>query len=392
MGRPPGRRCGRCHVPITYMNSSAAIKAFTGEHGGAVCTSSNAERALRWAFERGEKVLFLPDQHLGRNTAVLQLGLSLDDCVVFNPHKRDGGLTPGTAAQRDDDPVAGPLLGARAVHRGERGRHPQPRARRQRPRPSRVPPRGRARRRPRRLDRVHHQTLDAAPAGSTWAIGTELNLVRRLAARHPDKRVIFLEKTVCYCSTMNRIDLPHLVRSLESLTRGEVVNRITVEPRGGRVRPPRARPDAGRGRRRAGAVRAVSGLREAVPPREARRHRGRGTPRPTTWTSPRARAARRRSGATRRAAAVRSRLRRRARRRTPGNGSSPRSRSRRGPRHSARPRTRRRAAGRAQARRPVGAPPPRPGQDPQARPRLRRLPPHGQQLPAVAVPDHGRRA
>ena len=80
-------------VPVTYMNSSAAIKAFTGEHGGTVCTSSNAERALRWAFEQGEKVLFLPDQHLGRNTAVLELGLGLDDCVVYDPHQPGGGLT-----------------------------------------------------------------------------------------------------------------------------------------------------------------------------------------------------------------------------------------------------------------------------------------------------------
>src|SRR6476469_4701540 len=80
-------------VPITYMNSSAAIKAFTGAHGGAVCTSSNAERALRWALSRGEKVLFLPDQHLGRNTAVLQLGIPLEQCVVFDPHKPGGGLT-----------------------------------------------------------------------------------------------------------------------------------------------------------------------------------------------------------------------------------------------------------------------------------------------------------
>jgi quinolinate synthase len=81
-------------IPITYMNSSAAIKGFTGEHGGAVCTSSNAGRALRWALERGEKVLFLPDQHLGRNTAVLELGIPLDKCVVFDPHRPGGGLTP----------------------------------------------------------------------------------------------------------------------------------------------------------------------------------------------------------------------------------------------------------------------------------------------------------
>jgi len=85
-------------VPVTYMNSTAAIKGFTGRHGGTVCTSSNAERALRWAFDQGRRVLFLPDQHLGRNTAVLQLGLSLDDCVVFDPHKPGGGVAPEALA------------------------------------------------------------------------------------------------------------------------------------------------------------------------------------------------------------------------------------------------------------------------------------------------------
>src|SRR3954470_24913398 len=80
-------------VPVSYMNSSADIKAFTGKHGGTICTSSNAERALNWAFEQGEKVLFLPDQHLGRNTAVRELGMSLEDCVLYNPHKPNGGLT-----------------------------------------------------------------------------------------------------------------------------------------------------------------------------------------------------------------------------------------------------------------------------------------------------------
>jgi quinolinate synthase len=220
-------------VPITYMNSSAAIKAFTGEHGGAVCTSSNAERALRWAFGAagGEKVLFLPDQHLGRNTAVLELGIPLEECVVFNPHKRDGGLT------------AEQLRKARMIlwqgHCSVHGRFTADNVTEVR------------RRMPGVNVLVHPEcrhdvvlssdyvgsteyiirTLDAAPAGSSWAVGTELNLVRRLAARHPDKRVAFLEKTVCYCSTMNRIDLPHLVHSLESLANGEVRNQITVEPR-----------------------------------------------------------------------------------------------------------------------------------------------------------------
>ena len=227
-------------VPITYMNSSAAIKGFTGEHGGAVCTSSNAERALRWAFASaeggssgagGEKVLFLPDQHLGRNTAVLQLGIPLTECVVFNPHKRDGGLTKEQL--RDAKMIL--WLGHCSVH----GRFTADNV-------------AEVRRRMPGVNVLVHpecrhdvvlgsdyvgsteyiiRTLDAAPAGSAWALGTELNLVRRLASRHPDKQIVFLEKTVCYCSTMNRIDLPHLVHSLETLARGEVHNRIAVEPR-----------------------------------------------------------------------------------------------------------------------------------------------------------------
>src|SRR4051812_7178435 len=218
-------------VPVTYMNSTAAIKAFTGRHGGTVCTSSNAERALTWAFEQGEKVLFLPDQHLGRNTAVLQLGIPLEQCVVFNPHKRDGGLT--VQQLRDAKMIL--WQGHCSVH----GRFTAANV-------------ADVRRRIPDVNVLVHpecrhevvlgadlvgstefiiKTLDAAPAGSSWAIGTELNLVRRLANRHPDKRVAFLEKTVCYCSTMNRIDLPHLVHSLESLARGDVVNRIIVEPR-----------------------------------------------------------------------------------------------------------------------------------------------------------------
>jgi quinolinate synthase len=217
-------------VPITYMNSSAAIKAFTGAHGGAVCTSSNAQRALRWAFEQGEKVLFLPDQHLGRNTAVRQLGLGLDECVVFNPHKRDGGLT------REQLRAARMILwqGHCSVH----GRFTVDNVAEVR---RRIPDVSILVHPECRYDVVGAadlvgstefiiSTLDAAPAGSSWAVGTELNLVRRLANRHPDKRIVFLEKTVCYCSTMNRIDLPHLVHSLESLANGRVVNRISVEP------------------------------------------------------------------------------------------------------------------------------------------------------------------
>jgi quinolinate synthase len=216
-------------VPVTYMNSTAAIKGFTGRHGGTVCTSSNAARALRWALGRGEKVLFLPDQHLGRNTAVRELGLSLEDCVVFDPHRPGGGLTV-------DQLRAATMI----LWRGHCSVHGRFTAQNVAQVRERIPD-VRILVHPECRYEVVEQadvvgsteaiirTLDAAPTGSAWAVGTELNLVRRLAARHPDKQIVFLEETVCYCATMNRIDLPHLVWSLESLARGEVVNRITVE-------------------------------------------------------------------------------------------------------------------------------------------------------------------
>jgi quinolinate synthase len=216
-------------IPVTYMNSSAAIKGFTGAHGGTVCTSSNAKRALQWAFEQGEKVLFLPDQHLGRNTAVLELGLTLDDCVLFDPHKPGGGLS----AQQLRDAKMILWRGHCSVH----GRFTAENVDDVR---ARIPDVNILVHPECRHDVVLKadlvgstefiiKTLDAAPAGSSWAVGTELNLVRRLADQHPDKQIVFLEKTVCYCATMNRIDLPHLVHSLESLVRGEVVNQIVVD-------------------------------------------------------------------------------------------------------------------------------------------------------------------
>jgi quinolinate synthase len=217
-------------VPITYMNSSAAIKAFTGAHGGAVCTSSNAELALHWALSRGEKVLFLPDQHLGRNTAVLQLGIPLDECVVFDPRKPGGGLT----SQRLRDATMILWRGHCSVH----GRFTADNVAEMRRRIPDVNVLVHPECRHEVVLAADHvgstehiiKTLDAAPSGSSWAIGTELNLVRRLAAQHPDKQIAFLEKTVCYCSTMNRIDLPHLVQSLEALAAGSVENRIVVDP------------------------------------------------------------------------------------------------------------------------------------------------------------------
>jgi quinolinate synthase len=223
-------------VPITYMNSSADIKAFCGRNGGAVCTSSNAETALEWAFAQkpdavgGGKVFFFPDQHLGRNTAVLKMGLTLDDCVVWDPHRPHGGLTVehlrdarmilwkghcsvhGRFSAAVVDELRATIPGVQILVHPECSHDVVLKA-----------------------DLVGStefiiQTIEAAPAGSSWAIGTELNLVKRLAAAHPDKQITFLDKTVCYCSTMNRIDLPHFVWAMESLVRGTVVNQIEVDP------------------------------------------------------------------------------------------------------------------------------------------------------------------
>jgi quinolinate synthase len=218
-------------TPVTYMNSSAAIKSFTGEHGGTICTSSNAEKTLRWAFEKSEKVLFLPDQHLGRNTAVLSLGLSLDDCVLWNPWKPMGGLT--------EDEIRGAKMILWRGHCSVHGRFTKESI-------------DELRSRVEGIQIIVHpecqhevvtaadvvgstekiiQTVSNSPAGSKWAVGTELNLVSRLAAQNPDKEVVFLDKTVCYCSTMNRIDLPHLVWAMESVVAGHIVNEIKVDPR-----------------------------------------------------------------------------------------------------------------------------------------------------------------
>lgn len=218
-------------IPVTYMNSSAAIKSFTGEHGGTICTSSNAERAMRWALEQGERILFLPDQHLGRNTAVRNLGFSLDDCVLWNPWKARGGLT--------DDQIRNAKV---ILWRGHCSVHGRFSLKNVEDRRAEIPG----------LSILVHpecphevvmaadevgstemiiSTVRNSAKGSKWAIGTELNLVRRLANENPEKEVHFLDKTICYCSTMNRIDLPHLVWALESLAAGQVVNVISVDER-----------------------------------------------------------------------------------------------------------------------------------------------------------------
>jgi len=217
-------------IPITYMNSSAAIKAFTGKNNGAVCTSSNAARAMKWAFEKGEKVLFLPDQHLGRNTAVLSLGLKLADCVLWNPWKPNGGLS--------DDQIKNAKV---ILWRGHCSVHGRFTVENIKDVKSRLPGVKVLVHPECQHDVVSNadvigstemiiKTVKDSPAGTKWAVGTELNLVQRLANENPDKEVVFLDKSVCYCSTMNRIDLPHLVWAMESLVAGQVVNQITVVP------------------------------------------------------------------------------------------------------------------------------------------------------------------
>jgi quinolinate synthase len=215
-------------IPVTYMNSSAAIKSFTGEHGGTICTSSNAEKTMRWALEQGEKILFLPDQHLGRNTAVLSLGLSLDDCVLWNPWKPMGGLTAQEIQKakvilwRGHCSVHGrfTLDSVKEIRSRVQGVHVLVHPECQHDVVSAADVVG-------STEKII-QTVNNSPAGSKWAIGTELNLVSRLAKNNLDKEIYFLDKAVCYCSTMNRIDLPHLVWAMESLVAKHVVNQIQV--------------------------------------------------------------------------------------------------------------------------------------------------------------------
>jgi quinolinate synthase len=223
-------------VPVTYMNSSAALKAFVGRHGGAVCTSSNARAVLTWALDpagtgvaQGDKVLFFPDQHLGRNTG-FELGWGAGDMRVWNPLHDMGGL--------DDADVKNATL---LLWKGHCSVH-------QRFRPEHVDA-FRAQH-PEGLVFIHPEcahdvvemadevgstdfiirAVEAAPAGSVIGVGTEIHLVKRLDDENPDKTVVSLDPLVCPCSTMFRIDAAHLCWVLERLVDGEVVNRITVEP------------------------------------------------------------------------------------------------------------------------------------------------------------------
>jgi quinolinate synthase len=216
-------------LPVTYMNSSAAIKAFTGRNDGAVCTSSNAARLLKWAFSQRERLLFLPDQHLGRNTAIA-MGIAASEMAVWDPH-----LAPAQNLAAGCDKARLVLWkGHCSVHTKFLAAHVhEVRA---------------------RIPGVHvivhpECTLDvvqladsygsteriiaaieAAPAGSRFAVGTEINLVARLARRHKDKTIVSLSGTQCLCSTMYRIDPARLLEALEALVEGRVVNEICVAP------------------------------------------------------------------------------------------------------------------------------------------------------------------
>jgi quinolinate synthase len=216
-------------VPITYMNSSAALKAFVGRNGGAVCTSSNARAVLEWSFARGDQVLFFPDQHLGRNTG-FQMGYDDSHMRVWNPHRDLGGLEP------DDIRSARFLLwkGHCSVHQRFRPEHIAA-ARAEYPDVEVIVHPECAHDVVELADRVGstERILDwvnAAADGSTIAIGTEVHMVQRLARLNPTKTIFTLDPLICPCSTMFRIDEPHLAWILEHLVADDPVNRIVVDP------------------------------------------------------------------------------------------------------------------------------------------------------------------
>ena len=217
-------------IPVTYMNSTAAIKSFTGEYGGSACTSSNASAVMKWAFERGEKVLFLPDEHLGRNTAY-RMGIPLDEMIVWDPYEELGGNTPEAIGK------ARVILwkGYCSVH--------------QRFTPEQV---AKVRRENPGIRVIVHpeckfevaqaadeigstegiiRVIRAAPPGSKWAVGTEIHMVNRLSKELKDRQVMSLDSSVCVCTTMFRITPVHLLWALENLGAGKVVNQISVDER-----------------------------------------------------------------------------------------------------------------------------------------------------------------
>jgi quinolinate synthase len=217
-------------IPLTYMNSAAAIKAFCGERGGLVCTSSNARGAFEWAFARGIKILFLPDQHLGRNTA-FAMGIPLSEMVVWDPYQINGGLSP------DRLKAAKVILwkGHCSVHQRFLPEHVD-RVRREEPGMQVIVHpecRWEVCQKADDVGSTEHiiQAIERAPEGSSFAVGTEIHLVNRLAKRFAPlgKRVVTLDDSGCLCTTMYRISPQHLAWALENLVEGKVVNRIKVD-------------------------------------------------------------------------------------------------------------------------------------------------------------------
>lgn len=217
----------RSVMPITYMNSSAEIKGYCGERGGAVCTSSNAAGIFQWAFAEREKIFFFPDEHLGRNTA-FRLGVPLDEMAVWDPNREQGGLT------REDIAGARVILwkGCCSVHTRFQLQHVKERRAEDAGYRILVHPEV-----PWEVVQASDEcgstehiirTVENAPAGSRWAIGTEYHLVQRLAKQHPDKKIVILSRDFCLCATMYRISPQNLLWSLESLLDGEPVNPIRV--------------------------------------------------------------------------------------------------------------------------------------------------------------------
>ena len=219
---------GASVVPVTYMNSAASLKAFVGERDGLVCTSSNADRALKYAFERGEKVLFFPDQHLGRNTG-FAMGIPLDEMVLWNWRMPHGGVTKEQLERAKIILWQGHCSTHQrfSVEQIEKARteHPDVQVI--------VHPECRwevvqAADANGSTEKIL-KTIREAPAGSTWAIGTEINMVSRLAAENPDKTIFCLDPVVCPCSTMYRIHPAYIAWTLESLVQGRVVNEVKVD-------------------------------------------------------------------------------------------------------------------------------------------------------------------
>jgi quinolinate synthase len=217
-------------IPVTYMNSTAAIKSFTGEHGGSACTSSNAEAVMKWAFGRGEKILFLPDEHLGRNTGY-RMGIPLDEMVRWDPYQELGGNSP--EALRKAKVIL--WKGYCSVHQRFLPEHVV-RVRKEHPgirvivHPECMFEVAQA------ADQIGStegiiRAIVNSPARSEWAVGTELHLVNRLAKEYPDRKIISLDSSMCVCTTMFRITPAHLLWALENLAAGNVVNQISVDER-----------------------------------------------------------------------------------------------------------------------------------------------------------------